>query len=73
MLFDARPGLCCAGCLIIRFCSLSTKTLQVWNLPQLFIQGRAPIDMLRGGQYTYQENVRKIAGKGKLQFSIPEK
>jgi hypothetical protein len=39
----------------------------------LFIQGRAPIDMLRGGQYTYQENVRMISGKGKLQFSIPEK
>jgi ribonuclease R len=44
------------------------------ELTDLFIEGLVPIDSLPGDQYTYQENVRKMAGKRtRREFSIGDR
>ena len=44
------------------------------ELTELFIEGLIPIDTLPGDEYTYQENVRKVAGKRtRREFSIGDK
>ncbi len=41
------------------------------ELEDLFIEGLVPIDTLRGDEYTFHENTRKIIGKRhRRQFSI---
>src|SRR5581483_3328322 len=44
------------------------------ELADLFVEGLVPIDSLPGDQYTFQENVRKIAGKRThREFSIGDR